>query len=448
MNPDSRITRRSVLRGLGTAIVLPLLDSLRPGPALAREKEPAKAPARMICVYTPHGVRNSRWYPGETGFEYSLPPTLEPLASVRSEVSVLTGLCHPRRAATGAPAAAGRWLTGVHEGDRILVDFASPNQSLSMDQLAAEKVGGETRWRSLQLSTEAGAGVPGRSKTLSFNARGLPLPAMNKPRAVFNRLFVPDTAKDRAAERERYERHKSLLDNVLAESKAMKRRLGEEDRRRLDAYLESLREVERQLDRNQRWLDRPKPKVDAAELAFEFQNRRGFIEILYDLIFLALRTDSTRIVTFMTGVEVDAYKWGEVGVNHTYHGLQHHSGDRSKLEGLAKVDRLEVGLLARFLERLHETEEAGTRLLDHTMVLYGSGMNNGVGLEDGKGQHSTRKLPILLAGGRNLGIRQGQHLRYENDQTPLCNLHVTMLQLMGLETERFVDGTGTLSGLV
>ncbi len=445
MNAERGIKRRTILRGTGAAIVLPAFESLKP--LFAAEPKPAKSKARMVCVYTPHGVRNSLWYPADTGPEYTLSPTLQGLEPVRDNVSVLTGLCHPRMSSNVGHAAAGRWLTGVREGDRILVDFASPNQGLSMDQIAAIEIGNETRWPSLQLSTEAGAGIPGRSKTLSFNARGLPLPSMNKPRAVFDRLFVPDTPEDRAAERKRYQRRRSLLDNVLNETKALNRRLNKADRGRLEEYLESVREVERQLDRNQQWLDKPKPEIDASELQFAFKDRREFLKVMYDLILLALRTDSTRIVTMMAGVEVDLYKWGEVGVNDTYHGLQHHGGNQGKLDGLAKVDKLEVDLLADFLKSLQETEEAQGSLLDRTMVLYGSGMNNGLGLKDGNGSHSTRKLPILLAGGNKLGIRQGQHLVYENDATPLCNLHVTMLQAMGIERDRFVDGTGRLDGL-
>ena len=168
---------------------------------------------------------------------------------------------------------------------------------------------------------------------------------------------------------------------------------------------------------------------------------------MYDLMFFSLQSDSTRIITFMSGVEVDMYKWGELGAKKAYHSLQHHNGNKVDMEKLSKVDKREADLLAGFLMRLNETAQGDGCMLDHTMVLYGSGMNNGVGLEDGKGSHSTRKLPTLLAGGRQLGIRHGQHLQYENDSTPLCNLHVTMLQGMGIECDQFVDGTGPLNGL-
>ena len=439
------ISRRIVLRGTGAAIALPMLEIMTP--RLRAAELAADKVARMVCVYTPHGVRNSTWYPEKTGPNYTMSSTLEALTPLREKVSILTGLCHPRMASNVGHAAAGRWLTGVNDGDRVLVDFASPNKALSVDQLVANSIGTKTRWPSLQLSTESGAGVPGRSRTLSFNARGLPLPSMNKPRAVFNRLFVPDTGKDRAAERVRYQRQQSLLDNVMRQSKALERRLGRADRESLDQYLASIREVELQIDRNQKWLDHPKPEVDTSDLQFAFKMRSEFLKVMYDLMFFSLQTDSTRIITFMSGVEVDMYKWGELGANKDYHSLQHHNGNKVDMEKLSKVDKREADLLAGFLTRLNETAQGDGCMLDHTMVLYGSGMNNGVGVEDGKGSHSTRKLPTLLAGGGKLSIKQGQHLVYEKDRTPLCNLHVTLMQGMGLERDHFVDGTGRLTGL-
>ena len=439
------ISRRTVLRGMGASIALPMLEIMTP--RLRAAELAADKVARMVCVYTPHGVRNSTWYPEKTGLNYTMSSTLEALTPLREKVSILTGLCHPRMASNVGHAAAGRWLTGVNDGDRVLVDFASPNKALSVDQLVANSIGTKTRWPSLQLSTESGAGVPGRSRTLSFNARGLPLPSMNKPRAVFNRLFVPDTGKDRAAERVRYQRQQSLLDNVMRQSKALERRLGRADRERLDQYLASIREVELQIDRNQKWLDHPKPEVDTSDLQFAFKTRSEFLKVMYDLMFFSLQTDSTRIITFMSGVEVDMYKWGELGANKDYHSLQHHNGNKVDMEKLSKVDKREADLLAGFLTRLNETAQGDGCMLDHTMVLYGSGMNNGVGVDDGKGSHSTRKLPTLLAGGGKLGIKQGQHLVYEKDRTPLCNLHVTLMQGMGLERDHFVDGTGRLTGL-
>ena len=439
------VSRRAVLRGTGAAIALPMLEIMTP--RLRAAESTTDKVARMVCIYTPHGVRNSTWYPKKTGFDYTMSSTLDALTPLRDKVSILTGLCHPRMASNVGHAAAGRWLTGVNDGDRVLVDFASPNKALSVDQLVANSIGTKTRWPSLQLSTEAGAGVPGRSRTLSFNARGLPLPSMNKPRSVFNRLFVPDTAKDRAAERVRYQRRQSLLDNVMHQSKALDRRLGKADSERLGEYLASIREVELQIDRNQKWLDHPKPEVDTSDLQFAFKTRSEFLKVMYDLMFFSLQTDSTRVITFMSGVEVDMYKWGELGVNKDYHSLQHHNGNKVDMEKLSKVDKREVDLLAGFLTRLNETVQGDGCMLDHTMVLYGSGMNNGVGVEDGKGSHSTRKLPALLAGGGKLGIKQGQHLVYEKDMTPLCNLHVTLMQGMGLERDHFVDGTGRLNGL-
>ena len=242
----------------------------------------------------------------------------------------------------------------------------------------------------------------------------------------------------------RYQRRQGLLDNVMHQSKALERRLGRADRERLGEYLASIREVELQLDRNQKWLDHPKPEVDTSDLQFAFKTRSEFLKVMYDLMFFSLQTDSTRIITFMSGVEVDMYKWGELGANKAYHLLQHHNGNKGNMDKLSKVDKCEADLLAGFLTRLNETAQGDGSMLDHTMVLYGSGMNNGVGIEDGKGSHSTRKLPILFAGGGKLGIKQGQHLVYEKDRTPLCNLQRHADAGHGSRARPFCRRNGTL----
>jgi hypothetical protein len=401
----------------------------------------------MVAIYTPHGVANEAWYPTGYGRDFKLSPTLSPLEPVRDAATILTGLCHPRMPRGSGHAAAGRWLSGVREGDRVLNDFASPNQSYSLDQFAARHIGHLTRMPSLQLSSKSGAGLPGRSSTLSFNERGIPLPSMDKPRAIFNRLFVPDTTNGRKAQAERYARRRSLLDAVQGEAKALHKELGSGDRERLDEYLQSVRDVERQVERDEKWLDKPKATVDAAEVTFDYEDRSTFIRTMFDLTFLALRTDTTRIVTFMTGVEVDPYNWHELGFKQGYHGLQHHNGTAAVLDRLAKVDKRQVELLSYFLQRLRAADDIDGNLLDRTVVLYGSGLNNGNGLKNGTGVHGTRHLPLIFAGGMKLGVKQGQHLQFKSESTPLCNLHYAMLQAMNIQCERFVDSTGRLAGV-
>jgi hypothetical protein len=433
-----------MLRGSGVALALPMLEAMISRRASAAN---AKPPARMVAIYTPHGVCNEQWYPEQVGREYALSPSLKPLEPVRDALTVLTGLCHPRLSAGAAHASAGRWLTGIRPGDRVLNDFASPNQSWSMDQLAAHHNGHLTRLPSLQLSSQGGAGLPGRSSTLSFDSRGIPLPSMDKPRSVFNRLFVPDTPGGRRAEEERLALRRSLLDAVADEAKHLHKQLGHGDRERLDEYLHAVRDAEKQVARNQSWLDRPKAVVSADELQFDFPDRSSFIRLMYDLTFLAFQTDTTRIATIMTGVEVDGYNWKELGFTQGHHGLQHHNGTLKVLQRLAKVDRQQVALFTHFLQRLRAAEEPDGNMLDRSILLFGSGMNNGKGLKNGTGGHGTRKLPLLLAGGMKLGIRQGQHLRFEGDQTPLCNLHLSILQALDVPVASFVDGTTGLSGV-
>ena len=433
-----------MLRGSGVALSLPLLEAMLPRRANAAADKPA---ARMVAIYTPHGVCNEQWYPKETGRDFALSPSLAPIEPVRDAVSMLTGLCHPRLSAGAAHASAGRWLTGIRPGDRVLNDFASPNQSWSMDQLAAHHLGHLTRLPSLQLSSQGGAGLPGRSSTLSFDARGLPLPALDKPRGVFNRLFVPDSKEGRRASQERLVQRRSLLDAVAGEAKHLRAKLGQGDRERLDEYLHSVRDTEKQVARNLAWLDRPKANVNADQFEFDYPDRSSFIRLMYDLSFLALRTDTTRIVTIMTGVEVDGYNWKELGFSHGHHGLQHHNADSTALKRLAMVDKRQVELFTHFLSRLRAAEEADSNMLDRTVLLFGSGMNNGKGLKNGTGGHGTRNLPLLMAGGMKLGVKQGQHLRFEGDSTPLCNVHLTMLQALDIPVEHFVDGHQRLAGL-
>ncbi len=438
------LSRRTILRGTGAALTLPFLEAMLPRRASAADVKPA---ARMVAVYTPHGVANEFWYPTEYGKDYTLSPTLSPLEPVKDAISVLTGLCHPRMPAGAGHAAAARWLAGVHPGDRVLNDFASPNQTYSLDQFAASHIGHLTRMPSLQMSAYSGAGLPGRSSTLSFNVRGIPLPAQDKPRAIFNRLFVPDTAGGKKAQAERYARQRSLLDAVQDEAKALNKELGKSDRDRLGDYLQSVRDVEVQVDRNQKWLHKPKAEVDPSQLEFEYEDRSTFTKTIYDLMLLAIRTDTTRIITFMGGVEVDRYNWHELGFKHDYHGLQHHNGQKEPLRRLAAVDKRQVELFSGFLQQLRSTNELDGNLLDRTVLLYGSGLNNGNERKNGTGVHGTRNLPLVFAGGMKLGIKQGQHLKFESEKTPLCNLHYAMLQAMNISCDHYVDSTGRLAGV-
>jgi hypothetical protein len=309
-------------------------------------------------------------------------------------------------------------------------------------------VGLQTRVPSLELSTSGGTGSPGHSHTLSFTRDAVPLPAENSPRAVFERLFVDETGDTRKARLQRFAEDKSILDAVLGQSKELERKLGKQDQRKLDEYLTSVREVERRVKRAESWMDIPKPEVDAKSLALDAKpeergKRQDWERVMYDLITLAFQTDTTRVVTLELGREASGGYFTELGLNANHHELSHHGGDQTMLEGLHKIDMFHLEQLGYFLGKLKAVQEEESRLLDRTMILYGSGMNSGEG-----GGHSPKNLPLLFAGGKDLGFKTGSHLQFDVDSTPFCNVHLAMLQALGLQRDRFLDSTGTLTGLV
>ncbi|MGA0039126.1 MAG: DUF1552 domain-containing protein, partial [Pirellulales bacterium] len=287
-------------------------------------------------------------------------------------------------------------------------------------------------------------GAAGHSHTLSFDASGTPLPAENSPRRLFERLFVKDSAANREATLARYAQRQSILDTVLGEAKRLEKTLGAADRQKLDEYLGSVRATEESVERLQAWIDRPKPEVPETDLQLASQpgnahDRPMWIDVMLELCYLAFLTDSTRVITFEWSREAGGFGGG--GENH--HELSHHGGDAGMLEKLAVIDRFHIARLARFLDLLAATGEADGCMLDRTAVLYGSGMNSGKG-----GEHSPKNLPLLVAGGRRLGLTHGQHLAFDSEShPPMANLLLTVAQATGCEIDRFADATGTLTGL-
>lgn len=438
------LSRRDVLRGAGVALALPWLDAM--GPTWAADdskfrpwaKSIATQP-RMVCCYIPNGVNIFQWVPKQSGRDYGLSPTLQSLADLQSQFTVLSGLGHP--ASTGGHSGADTWLTAA---DLKAVPGSDYTNTISIDQVVAAKHGRETRIPSLQLSDATGTGSAGHSHTLSFDQAGTPLPAENSPRRLFERLFVPDTAADRAATLRRYADKRSILDNVLAEAKQLQRQLGANDQRKMEEYLGSVRETEQRVQRLQEWIDVPKPDVSAADLQLNMQpsdahDRPMWLDVMLEISYLALVTDTTRVITFEWSREAGGYGGG--GENH--HELSHHGGDAGMLAKLATIDQFHIARWGRFLRLLDQTSDGEGSMLDQTIALFGSGMNSGAG-----GDHSPNNLPLLLAGGSRLGLKHGQHLAFdEQKHPPLSNVLLSMAQAMGIETDRFADATGTLTGL-
>jgi hypothetical protein len=448
MNPlfHTPLSRRTVLRGLGVTLALPLLEAMLPRSAFAASslkplaKTGFKATPRVIFCYVPNGVNIFQWLPKDMGAGYALSPTLETLKEHRANFTVLSGLSH--FTADGGHTGADTWLTGANLKAVAGKDYSN---SISADQVIAEKIGSQTRFPSLELSDESGTGAANQSHTLAFDRNGTPLPAENSPQRLFERLFVPDDASSREATLQRYAEKRSILDSVLGEAKALHNKLGKADQRKLDDYLASVRETEERVQRQVQWVDVPKPKIDSAGLALNSQpttgrDRPGWVDVMLDLSYLAFATDMTRVITFEWSRESAGF--GGNGEGH--HELSHHGGDAGMLEKLAAIDRFHLTCLNRFLTLLRSTEEDGRNMLDHTMIVYGSGMNNG-----DRGGHSQKNLPLLVAGGAAWGLKHGQHIAHdENKHPPLCNLLLTTIQKMGVEREQFQEGTGTLTGLV
>jgi hypothetical protein len=438
------LSRRHVLRVAGAALALPWLEAMTPRVLAAPStfKPWAKSnhvQPRMLCCYVPNGVNILEWVPTTSGKDYVLSPTLKALEAHQGDFSVLTGLGHPN--SQGGHSGADTWLTAANLKAKPGADYTN---TVSVDQLAAAIHGAQTRFPSLQLGDMSGTGGAGHSHTLSFDINGTPLPAENSPRRLFERLFVPDSAADRAALLKRYAERRSILDDVAAESKALHAKLSQTDQRKLDEYFASVRATEKQVERMQSWIDVPKPTVTEKDLQLgskpgDGHDRPMWLDVMLELCYLAFITDLTRVITFEWSREAGGYGGG--GENH--HELSHHGGDAGMLAKLAAIDRFHLTRLGRIMSLLKQTPEGDGHMLDRTMLLFGSGMNSGKG-----GEHSPKNLPTLVAGGHKLGLKHGQHLAFNPDKhPPLANVLLTLVQKMGVPTERFADATGTLTGL-
>ena len=447
MNITRPLSRRTVLRGFGATITLPLLEAMMPNTLLAAPstfaplaKSGATPAPRSIFCYVSNGVNIGDWIPASNGKGYQLSPTLETLKDHRADFSVLSGLGHPN--ATGGHSGADTWLTGANLRAIPGNEYAN---TISVDQLIAEKIGHKTRFPSIEISDMSGTGSALHSHTLAFDRNGTPLPAENNPQRLFERLFVPDDAASREATLKRYAEKRSILDDVLAEAKSLEKKLGTADKAKLAEYLQSLRETEIRVQRQVDWIDVPKPEVNPKGLqlnskANDSHDRPMWLDVMLEISYLAFVTDTTRVITFQWAREAGGLGTG--GQNH--HELSHHGGDPGMLKKLAEVDRGYLEKLNRFLTFLKATEEGGRPMLDHTMVIYGSGMNSGP-----KGDHSPKNLPLLVAGGAAYGLKHGQHIANDPEKhPPLSNVLLTVSQKMGVEMPTFSDSTGEFSDLI
>ena len=452
------LDRRTFLRGAGAAVALPLLDCMRPLHAQAA----AVKPRRAVFVYIPNGVNVLTWQITKPGADYAFPEPMKPLEKHRALITPISGLHHPNGIGQ-AHVCADTWLTGA----RIGQDGGSYKNTVSCDQVIAEVTSPHTRFTSLELSISGGVGQPNNSNTLSFSRDGIPLPAEDNPRTVFQRLFGEEPGGI-VQRRRKLDRRHSVLDAVLGDAKTLKTSLGNTDRGKLDEYLHSVREVEIRTERLDAWLNVPKPQVDAATTERVTKNvprqqAREYYRTMYDLIVLALRTDMTRVVSYMSGTEGNGLPLPELGISQSRHELSHHNGDPEVMSRLSRSDAFLAQQFSYFLDQLLSVKDGDEALLDRTMVLFGSGMSYGH-------SHGNANLPTIVAGGTALGFKHGKHVDYNlpiikaydvakagehynlchkpvDGKARLSNLLLTMMQKMDVKTESFVDSLGPISEL-
>ena len=409
------LNRRSFIKGSGATMALPLLNAMTPAFATA-----PPAPKRFLAMNAGLGFHAPHFIPDEAGTDYKAPIYLEKLAKHRKDFTVFSGLSHPNSNGNNGHASELTWLTGAPRPG-----LAGFKNTISLDQLMARHVGATTRFPSLTLGTNG--------QSLSWTANGVQIPSQSHPTKVFRQLFVKSTESEVTDELKNIESGRSILDTVLGDAKALNKTLGERDREKLDEYFTSVRELEIRLQQNKEWAKRPKPKVDFNEPQ-DIADRYDILakqSLMYDLVLLALQTDSTRVIAFSIG-GFNAVPSNIAGVKTDWHMLSHHGRDEDKIAELTRIESAEFEVFSKFLTKLKKVKEADGHLLNHTSVLFGSNLGNA-------SSHSWRNLPILLAGG---GYKHGHHVAHDPDNnTPFANLFLPLAQRMGLEIEKFGSST-------
>jgi hypothetical protein len=436
------LSRRSVLRGMGATIALPLLDGMIP--ALTAMRNTAAQPLRRLgVIYLPNGMNMSHWTPAAEGAAFTLPTILQPLAPFRDRLLVLSGMSNKEADAQLGEGVGDHsraqvaFLTGAHAKKTQGPDIRA---GISMDQIAARELGRHTQLASLELALESNDLVGGcesglscaYSGTIAWRSATTPLPMESDPRAVFERLFGTSDSTDPRARLARVQMDRSILDAVTGELGRLELGLGAGDRAKLTEYLDAVRDVERRIQKADEQRDQELPAVrrpGGVPASFE-----GYATLMFDLMTLAYQCDMTRICTFLVGREQSVRTFPEIGVPEPHHPVSHHAGNPALLEKLARINTFHSTIFARFLAKLSATPDGDGSLLDHAMILYGAGISD-------SNQHLHHDLPILLAGGGASRIKGGRHVVLPRD-TPLANLHVTLLEKMGVPVERLGDSDG------
>jgi Protein of unknown function (DUF1552) len=455
------LDRRRFLRGSGVALALPWFESLT---RFANAAEPSVKRNRLACFYIPDGVpmplaedpayKDWSWFPHGNGSNFTFTKCLDPLEPLRDDVTVLSGLSHPSARSIHGHSNADQFLTGAPTGPS-----GDYKNSISLDQTFAAHVGDQTRFASLVLSTDGGTGTPRGAHTASFNRSGRAIPAEHRPKRIFDMLFVK--SDDDAARRLAVSQ--SVLDDLLADARALRTTLSNRDQKSLDQYLQSVRDTEIKVEKAKRWMNIPLPRVDVDHLKLDItpEDPRVYLQTMFELMFLAFKTDSTRVATYQigreNGVGVSDYLARAVGFNLT-HQLSHNTKEPGGWKNFGTYCRFLSEEFGRFASKLKATPEPGGdgNMLDNTLLLFGSASS---------AFHLSRNYPLILAGGKNMGFKHGQYLNYAganpaggpwdggrepwqkkvtHEDIPLSNLFVTMLQRLNVKTDRFADSTGAL----
>jgi len=458
------LDRRRFLRGAGVALALPWFESLV---ASAMASESSTGRKRLACFYMPDGVpmplaedpahKDWSWFPHGSGKDFTFTKCLDPLEPLRNDVTVLSGMSHPSARSIHGHSNADQFLTGAPTGPS-----GDYRNAISLDQEFAGHVGDQTRFSSLVMSTDGGMGTPRGAHTISFDRSGRAIPAEHRPKRIFDMLFVK--RDDQAARR--LSLSQRALDDLLADARSLRHVLSTHDQKTLDEYLQSVRDTEIKVEKAKRWIKIPLPEanVDHLKLDITPEDPRDFLETMFDLIYLAFKTDSTRVASYQigreNGVGISDYLARAVGFNLT-HQLSHNTKEPGGWENFGTYCRFLSEVYGRFAGKLKETPEPGGEgtMLDNTLLLFGSASS---------AFHLSRNYPLILAGGKNMGFKHGQYLNHAGDNPaggawnggrepwqkeetredlPLSNLFVTMLQRLGVETDTFADSTGGLDAV-
>lgn len=458
------LNRRDLIKGAGVALALPYLNAMdravkaaSPAPGAAGSAAPQRFMATYISygVYQPDGPngipRKSRdgkyehhpwsWWPqGDPGEIKSFNKSTEPFKDLKNQLSYLRGLDHKGGYKLGGHSSGDVFLTGADMAEQ------EPTNNISIDQEMARHLGHQTRHNSLVLGTEGGTGSYQKTKTMSHRGPGKAIPSLHKPEEIFNRLFNPYGDKGVEQVRAGLKRDASILDLLMEDSKSFHGKLGVEDQRKMEEYLEAVRDIEKRVERTSQWTHTPLPNVDTKGLDFEVNHQAdpaGYIRVMYDLVYLAFVTDQTRFATYMTESENSSTSplWNYANYALGYTGATHDIAHKRPADYSGQWDRWRNENHAYFLKRLADTQEGEGTMLDNTIVLYGSAHPHA--------SHSGYNYPLQLAGGKNMGFHHGHlHEFVDDKKVPLANLFVTMLHAMGIDQEKFADSTGNLNQLL